>query len=136
MNEKEKGYLLFKALVEENIGLLKKFVYDPHATMQNLDISEESMKLPDRVRTSLERADETSKKIEKVSTESKSLTDELPKVVKVIEESFGKNFEVSIEPFGIKFSEAIAEGNGLDTGTGTVSGTWGGLDSIRPDVDG
>ncbi len=76
------------------------------------------------------------RKIQEIDIKNNNLTDGLPQVTKLIEESFGRDFEVSIKPFGIEFSEAIVEPAGIEiTGTGTVEGTWGWLDNVRPDVD-
>jgi hypothetical protein len=77
------------------------------------------------------------KRIQETGIETDSLTDGLPKITKIIEESFGTNYDVSIEPFGIKYSEAIVEAEVgiMNTGTATIGGTWGSVKNIRLDVD-
>jgi hypothetical protein len=103
--------------------------------MRNLEISEESLRCSDKVHEALKHAEEVSQKILEISKKSNSLTDGLPKVTKIIEESFGKDFEVSVEPFGIKFSEAVTEKGIEITGTATIAGTFGWFDNIRGDTD-
>lgn len=136
MNYKEREYPFFKLVVGENEKLLKRFVHDPKEILRELEISEESIRCTDKAHEALKRSDEVSKRVQEISDKTNSLIDGLPQATKIIEESFGKDFEVSIEPFGIKFSEAIVELGGIvDTGTGTVGGTFAWLDNIRPDVD-
>lgn len=136
MDENEKQRLFFKGVVQGNRAILKKFVTNPKEVLNDLGISEESLKLSPKGLETLKRAEEISKKIQETVSDTDSLTDGLPKITKIIEESIGTNYDVTFEPFGFKFSEeVVADATMGDTHTASIGGTFGSFDMVRPDHD-
>lgn len=134
-DNKLNGYLRFHYVVEDDPDVLQKFIRNPSQTLQQLGLTEDSLKCPDVAHRALERAEEVCKRIKAVEDAGQVKMKDLPKIVDIVERVFGKDFKVSDEPFGIRFSERVKQMMPEVTGTGTVSGTFGFLDNVRGDVD-
>jgi hypothetical protein len=131
-SKKRKKGLLLPFAGEENAQLGRDFLKSPEAFLEKNNLSWEDIECPREVHEALQRAKKFEDEIGKVAIKpsKKSIT----QLKKLASKHFGKDYEVSLIPFGLKFREHIEVDPGVAwTATGTASVTF--LDSDA-DTDG
>ena len=124
-NQRKKGLLLPFA-GEENAQLGRDFLKSPEAFLEKNNFSWADIECPQEVHDALQRGKDFENDIEKagIKPDEKSIA----RLKEMASKHFGKDYDVSLIPFGLKFREHIEIGPDVAwTATGTASVTF--LDS-------
>jgi hypothetical protein len=119
--------------LENNPALLTELVERPDETLKSLGMDMTALTCPDSAHEALERGDSLAQAGNDQFHDA-PLAEALPRFNQLAKQRFGPGLTVSKIPFGVQFSEPVANAGDV-TGTGTVKCQFGGL-SCGGDVDG
>jgi hypothetical protein len=130
MPKKKSGLLLpFAGLENERLG--RELLDNPAKFVKDYGLTYDSMKCPKEAHDALNRGKAFAAEIEAAKLDPSETS--IAQVKKAAAKHFGRDFNAALVPFGMRFSERLKLGSGLDfTATGSGSVTF--LDSDA-DVD-
>jgi hypothetical protein len=116
------GFLL--PFADNDYELGKKFVDDPEKLLSDLGLKAEDIVCPPEVHAAVERSQSFSKEVEKVIKDGMSDPIALTKFCKSIaSRHFGDDYQVSIQPYGLKFKERVPMSN-MGNSAVTITGSF------------
>jgi len=128
-----KDYAAADCMLRNDPNLLRELVEDPEGTLAKLGVCEDALHAPKEAIDALERAKAFSRAAEQLP--QSTLAEALSGAAQLAANHFGEDYEITKEPFGLKFAEktVLAPMSWTATGSGTI--TWSPMDTDT-DVDG
>lgn len=106
---------------KENYELGRQFLENPNGFLRRTKLSHSDLKCPDEVHKAMQRGEAFAKAAATLGSPADDLKKVEP-IKQLAAKHFGKDFEVAVIPFGLKFRERLQPIRGQDW-TVTASGT-------------